>query len=291
MRQIHAAAAVIHQHGRVLMTLKPNWDRLDIPPTKLRDGETGDQAAARCVEEALGVRPTSGLGLLIDHELPQNSLRTNELGHYQVQAYAFEAPTETLPTHTIGEWRTPQEILDAPADQVSPSARALVAKLMEVALEGGRSFPPAGGSATRSSTACVAIARRDGPNGTEWLAQFNQRWGRYFLVGGHEETGETKTECMLRELNEELHVEPSEVELSTQRALSYLAWSIGSWQWTQYDITAIDASFSTAALARINHQTENRWLTAAEIQSERTGDDKLISPTMRFVLEQLGQLA
>lgn len=290
IRTVRAAAAITHHQGRVLLTLKPNWDRYSFPITKLRDAETGDEAAARCVEEDLGSRPTQGLGLLLDTPVLQTNPRTHQVGGYEIQCYCYAASSLDLPPDTVGKWLTPDEVLAAADDDVSETAKDLVKQLKEAALNSKRSFPPVATPHPRTSTACVAMIRRETSTGPEWLAQYNTRWGRYFLVGGHEEAGETKTECMLRELHEELHVEPSVVTLGDHHSLSYSAWSTGYWQWTQYEITAIDVTFSESVLGPISSRPENRWLTVAEIRSERTRDNKLISPTMRFVLEQLGDL-
>lgn len=290
LRAIQASAAITHYQGRVLLTLKPNWDRYSVPITKQRDGETGEQAAGRCIEEDLGFKATEGLGLLLDTPVLQTNPRTHQIGGYEIQCYAYETSSVDLPPDTIGKWLTPDEILAASNNDVSETAQELVKQLKEAALDGRRSFPPTASIRRRMSTACVAIVRRESMNGPEWLAQHNTRWGRYFLVGGHEGDGEKKTECMLRELNEELRVAPSDVELGQHYALNYTAWSTGSWQWTKYKITAIDVSFPDVVLEQITSRPENRWLTPAEIRSERTRDNKLISPTMRFVLKQLGEL-
>jgi len=296
-RRTDTATAIVHHHGKVLVVLKSGWDRFDIPMTKLRidAGETGAQAAARCIQEELGTSTVTEPGLLLDAELLQSSLRTGETGHYQVQVYCHVSSSETLANEVIGKWLTPDEILDPADGEISPTARELIGRLQEAALfggqKGGRSFPPLQSPITRSSTASVAIVRREGSNGPEWLAQWNSAWGRYFLVGGHEEANETTTDCILREVKEELNVDPHEVRIQEGQTLRYSSWSVRSWQPTNYVITAFPVQFPDDVLSRIIARAENRWLTAEEIRRERCRDDKLVSPTMRHVLAEMGELS
>lgn len=295
IRHVNAAAAIIHHEGRILLVLKEGWDQFSLPITRLREREdssgteTGSAAAVRAIEEELGVGPKIEPGLLLDVELLQISGRLNELGHYQVQLFSSEVSAQEVAGDSIAKWLTPAEILSA--EDVAPTARKVVEQLSEAALKGGRQFPPVFASPTRQSTASVAIITRDGGTEPEWLAQYNNRWGRYFLVGGHFEPGESPDDCLVREIQEELGETPENVEHNEGQQLQFTAWSTNSWQWTDYSITAFDVTLSDEASRRIGQDAANRWMNASEISCERCADGKLISPTMSRVLNALEKMA
>ena len=295
IRHVNASAAIIHHDGRVLLVLKTGWDKFSLPITKIDDGgdqaaaETGGAAASRVIEEELGVTTSVEPGLLLDIELLQISGRTGDTGHYQVQVYGYSSESDSVPEATVARWLSPTEILDPKNEEIAPTARTVIAKLSEAALDGGREFPPVAADSPRTSTASPAIIQRNGAQGSEWLAQFNEGWGRYFLVGGHEKAGETAVECLIREVQEELKLTVNEKRLTPLEFEPYDAWSTSAWRDTHYDVSAFALTLGDDEIEDVR-KAENRWLTADEINCERCTDGKLISPTMRAVLTAMGML-
>lgn len=292
LRHVNAAATIIHHQGRILVVLKEGWDQFCVTVTKVdvEAGECGSAGSARDFEKVLGSTPPCGRHLLLDESFAETSLRLGETAHYDFQIYSSELPALSPAADRAGRWLTAEEILDSATEDISPTARRLIRRLSEAALDNGRAFPPTEAPPHRKSTASVAIIRREGRTGPEWLAQYNDRWGRYFLVGGHEEPGETSPQCLQRELHEELHITPDDFTASSLQLLNFTAWSTGSWQLTDYAITAFSVAMTDAAVRRVSSQSVNRWLTATEINSERCTDGKLISPTMRRVLLETGDI-
>ena len=77
----------------------------------------------------------------------------------------------------------------------------------------------------RQSEGGIAVIRRAGRSGrAEWLAQWNERWAAFFLIGGHRETGESFRDCVTREVAEELELGPAAYAVGDPLArLQYLA--------------------------------------------------------------------
>lgn len=300
--RIEVVATIIYCQDRVLLVYNENWEASTLPMTKLRNRqsrsgggaprwERGGEAALRNVREALAIDPPHEPGLLLDVADVQQSDRTGNVGHYQFQVYGYQIDQQHAAPHVFAKWLTCEEILAG--EFISPTARLLTKKLMEASLDHRRSFPPI--PAPRESVASVAIIRQQRDNQPVWLSQWNDNWDRYFLVGGHAGPREGAQTCIERELKEELDLGPHEYSLNRrnpppQQPLVYSAWSTSAWQDTHYTMSCFDVKLTDSSLSRSKQNAANRWLTVADVRDERCADDKLLSPTVRLLLETLGEV-
>jgi ADP-ribose pyrophosphatase YjhB (NUDIX family) len=302
--RIDAVATVAYCGHELLTVHNRHWGAFTLPMTKLRNWESGvvgnpprrergAEAALRNVAEFVGTTTTQTPGLLLDVSDLRQSDRTGEVNHYHVQIYGFELSGRRVAAGVVADWLTPNEILDASRHPVSPTARALVAKLLEAAMtkDRGGNFPPVPTPTIRESVASIAVIRHDRDSRPHWLCQWNQHWERYFLVGGHKDDSESPEECLVREMREELHLNRhQDYNIQRCRPHGYPGWSTRAWQRTQYNITTFDAMLTDRALAAVGRDAANRWLTAEEICSERCADGQLVSPTVYALLWGLGEL-
>ena len=146
----------------------------------------------------------------------------------------------------------------------------------------------------RNSVAAIALIRRETNGQTEWLARWNHNWNAFSFIGGHKEVDETFRECLIREVIEELGLEPDadfHVALSPQSHLEYVGWSDGARAETAYTMELYPLELvGDFTQEKIDHDLENRWLAPTEIQSSRTLDGKPISGTMALLLQMAGLL-
>jgi len=304
LSRIDVVVTVIYCDDSLLMVFNDKWGAFTIPMTKLRHRPLGTQAnrtrwelgadaAMRNVGECLGITSDRTPGLLADVGDVRQSERDGRIRFYHFQVYGFRADRQQAAAGVTAKWLAPDEILDSARSPISPTARALVERLGEIALVQHCRFPPAPApDPRRQSVASIAIIRRTRGDRKQWLCQWNQNWGRYFLVGGHQEPGEDAEACLVREMQEELVFAPgTDYELAKPpRVLEYADWSASTWQETDYRISAFDVELEADARGRVDRAAENRWITKEEILSERCADEKLVSPTARKVLEMLGEL-
>lgn len=300
MIRIDVSATVIFSGTRLLTVYNERWGAFTLPMTKLRRRpldadkvlwERGDIAAVRNVAECLGTTTTRLPVFLMDSGKLARSTSDGKTKHYAFQIFAFEVSEPSAACGLPAEWLTADEILDPAREPVSPTARSLVAGLQEAALGRGGRFPPQlSGPITRSSSASLAVISRTQGHKKEWLTQWNEKWQRYFLVGGHTHTPEIPEQTMRRELEQELGLDQHvHYELYPRKSLSYEAWSTGSWQMTQYDVAVFDVELKPPAMPKIEADAANRWVRADEILSECCDDGKLVSSTTRMVLSRLGE--
>jgi len=146
----------------------------------------------------------------------------------------------------------------------------------------------------RDSVAAIALIRRETNGQTEWLARWNHNWNAFSFIGGHKSDDETFRECLIREVIEELGLEPDadfHVALAPQSHLEYVGWSDGARAETAYTMELYPLELvGDFTQEKIDHDPENRWLAPAEIQSARTLDGKPISGTMALLLQMAGLL-
>lgn len=133
----------------------------------------------------------------------------------------------------------------------------------------------------RRTSAAFAWIDHLSTSGMLYLCQWNRKWQAFNLIGGHQEPGETARQCVVREIAEELGLADSEdiaVAGEPLARIEFTAWSVPLGEWTAYDMTAFAATIaSPAALARVGENAENRWLSAAELTTGRTDDDRAVS--------------
>ena len=298
MDVIEVAVTAIAAGKKILMVRNDQWRSFTLPMTKVQRKPLGladnvtqierwSDAAMRNVGECLGRTLDREPKLLMDVGDLRQSDRTGEVHHYHFQVYLVEVDFERTAPAVVAEWLTPGQVLDEHRRPISPTARELT-KLLEAEAAGrAASFPPmTAGLPRRQSQAAVAVITRQDRGTTRWLVQWNEHWGRYYLVGGHREDGEAGTQCLERELREELNVEPAgyESEPIGTEPLRYTAWSVSAWRDSDYTVWPFRVTLSPEAVAQVGRDSANRWITQAEIRGERCEDDKPVSPTTRKTL-------
>jgi 8-oxo-dGTP pyrophosphatase MutT (NUDIX family) len=150
----------------------------------------------------------------------------------------------------------------------------------------------------RQSEGGIAFIRGLDRNGRAgWLAQWNEGWGGYFLIGGHREPDESFSQCVAREIREELNVLAGEADGftvgSALHPLKYVAWSQRAGQYTDYEMHAFDVTLSQprhAALAAAEDALKLRWLSDAEISGHQAADGRRVSETAHVLLRLAGRL-
>jgi 8-oxo-dGTP pyrophosphatase MutT (NUDIX family) len=152
--------------------------------------------------------------------------------------------------------------------------------------------PPAKRNSMRSSVAAIALIQRQDQGQTQWLARWNENGSAFNFVGGHKEEGESFRDCLIREVAEELGLEPEADFLVAEKAhshLEYVGWSDGARAQTAYTMElyplTLTGDFSHEKIAG---DPDNRWLLPSEIRSARTKDGKVVSGTMALLLEMAG---
>jgi 8-oxo-dGTP pyrophosphatase MutT (NUDIX family) len=140
----------------------------------------------------------------------------------------------------------------------------------------------------RTSVAALALITRSRSEQTEWLAQWNERWGCYSFVGGHKRDHESFRECVVREIAEELHLEHGiDFGVSPEATFhfEYEAYSRGFGQQTQYTVELFSVELKNAAAhGKVDADPHNRWLSPANIRDEAAEDERPVSPTMGQLL-------
>ncbi len=300
--RVDVAVTVVYHGEQLLLVHNPSWGAFTLPMTKIRTKsagldagaerrEAGSDAALRNVAEVLGKTTQREAGLLCDMPELQQSDRSGRVQHYHLEVFGFPVEEGVVPPGLIAEWLARDEVLDPGRRPISPTARRVVARLIEASQDHGGSFPPPVRGGLRSSESRIAIMERRVKNSPQWLVQYNERWGRYFLVGGHAKTGEPALDCLQREISEELDLAPSDYAVGGDRLLDFAAWSASAWQDTRYQMTAFEVSLNPNAEQRVSNAAANRWVTANEVRAECCLDGRLISPAARRVLSELGKIA
>jgi 8-oxo-dGTP pyrophosphatase MutT (NUDIX family) len=149
----------------------------------------------------------------------------------------------------------------------------------------------------RVSEAGLTLIRRSGADGApEYLVQWNDKWQRFALVGGHREPGESFRACCVREVAEELELaEGAEYRVAPEPVappIEYRARSGSAGVETLYRVELYLVELLThAAAARVAADPANRWLTEPEIRRRVThGDGKDVSAQVETVLILAGVL-
>ncbi len=305
MDEIEVAVTIIANGDKILLVWNGNWGAFTLPMTKLHRRMLGmvdnvlrverwSDAAMRNVGECLAQTMADEPKLLLDVGELLQSDRTGSVNHYHFQVYLVHVESERIAPCLTAEWLTVDEIRDASRRPISPTARELTKLLDGEAITRGLPFPPPATVAPRrQSRAAVAITSREERGRKLWLVQWNEHWGRYYLVGGHREDQEAGTECLARELREELDVGPTDYQAEPIGAdpLKYTDWSVSAWQDSDYAVWPFRVRFlADTTVARISKQPGNRWVSAEEIDSERSKDGRPISPTTRKTLQRVGEI-
>jgi hypothetical protein len=152
--RIDVVATVIYSGGRLLTVYNDSWGAFTLPMTKLRNWqvgldaaqvrwELGSEAALRNVAECLRATTDREPGLLMDYGNLMQSDRTRRINHYAFQIFGIEVDRQEAAPGVVAQWLTPDDILDPARQPISPTARKLVAGLLEAELSRKVGFPPA----------------------------------------------------------------------------------------------------------------------------------------------------
>lgn len=277
------------------------WGSFTLPMTKVQRKPLGltegitrverwSDAAMRNVGECLGRTIDREPKLLMDVGNLRQSDRSGQVNHYHFRVYFLEVDSGQTAPGLATDWLTTGQLADEKRRPISPTARELAKPLDAEATDRGLFFPPiAPHTPRRQSQAAVAVITREEQGEQLWLVQWNERWGRYYFIGGHREDGESGTECLERELREELELEPADYQAEPLRdqPLKHVDWSVSAWRNTDYTIWPFRVSLSERAVDTVSKDAANRWITKDEILSERCEDDKPVSPTTRKTLDMI----
>ena len=143
----------------------------------------------------------------------------------------------------------------------------------------------------RQSVSGIAVIRREIDGRTRWLAQWNQNWNAFNLVGGHKLANKSFRECVSREVTEELGLSAGDEFLISDDSLaqaSYIAWSQSAQEDTLYSMKLYAVEICAGAELKVDSNPSNRWLTETEIRQQRCEDGAPVSPTMQRLLDQTG---
>ncbi len=142
----------------------------------------------------------------------------------------------------------------------------------------------------RQSIAAFALFHRESEGRALWLAQWNERWEAFHLVGGHKRPTESFRECAIREVSEELRLaEDKEFVVADQPVahLEYSAWSRSANEQTGYIMELFEARLVGREADRIvNSLPSNRWLSESEILAKKSNDGLAVSETMERLLAE-----
>ncbi len=144
----------------------------------------------------------------------------------------------------------------------------------------------------RTSQAGLACITRVGPNGVEYLTQWNDRWQMYSLIGGHIGVGERYRDCCIREVEEELELQREAFTVGESLGcIEYEAFSHGSGVMTHYVVELFAVALTSDAIQqKVTADATNRWLSGREVVTMKTHDGRPISEQVRTVLSRCGVL-
>jgi len=144
----------------------------------------------------------------------------------------------------------------------------------------------------RQSEAAVALIHRQQDGQARWLAQWNDKWQAYNLVSGHRRRDETFRDCLVREIEEELHLsEGTDYRVSAEAPtqLEFIGFSESTQTETRYIMELFNVELGSGVNPWVEADPANRWLTEAEIQAGRTQDGRPVSGTMKRLLGEVGR--
>ena len=141
-------------------------------------------------------------------------------------------------------------------------------------------------TALPQSNGVIALFSRKSPTGPEYLAQWNEHWKCYFLIGGHEIESTDSRERAIEKVCEELGVTPDGICVANTptKSLAYEAISQRTDEITSYEIKVFDTECDSEASLQIEANAANRWLTLDEIQKGGANDGRTVSAVVNAVV-------
>jgi ADP-ribose pyrophosphatase YjhB (NUDIX family) len=288
-----ALAVISDAQERHLWVWNDKWGSFALPMSKLRRGPHGreapERAALRAGAEALGVpvRVTPGT-LRLPFAKEGFSERLRAVRPYAYQVFGVEPHpdfADRAVPRTPHLWLTAAQALEGGYEPLSDASRDVLDRVLLV-------LPPGHGP-LRRSRAALAVVCRPGPDGRpRWLARWNRPWNGYHFVGGHKDREESFRQCLLREAADELHLAEGTDFTADDRPLErveYVAWSERYQAETKYEMELYRVRLvGPEAVARVDADPLNRWLSAEEIHAGRSADGQRVSEAMGQLLEQTG---
>lgn len=187
-------------------------------------------------------------------------------------------------------WFTSAELLSPPPGiALTETAKHLAPSVLAAA-------PPRVQKLRHSEGAVALIRGTDRYGRAGWLAQWNEGWGAFALIGGHREDGETFAQCVDREVREELGLAaggPAGFTVGAALPLTYVAWSRSAACYTDYELHTFDVTLDPArqkAVVDAEKELHLRFLTPEEVSNEQTTDGRKVSETVWVLLRLAGRL-
>lgn len=216
------------------------------------------------------------------------------LGPFDRHMFAAEdrrvMPTPEVEPGWSWRWLTAPELLGPPPDvRLTPTAAAVAPAVLAAVPPRVRQL--------RGSEGGIAFIRGTGKHGQPaWLAQWNEGWEGFALIGGQREGDETFRECVAREVTEELEIPDGEAPgfgVGAEIPLDYVAWSRRAGEYTAYTMRAFAVTLSPERLAAVNAGSAKlrlHWLTADEVRRHEATDGRRVSETVEVLLTLAGEL-
>lgn len=139
----------------------------------------------------------------------------------------------------------------------------------------------------RTSEGGIALIRKEHEGRTCWLTQWNEGWSAFTFIGGHREGEESFRECVIREVAEELELEPGKsftVAEEPTAHLEYQAYSHSAQAATAYTMVLYDVKVNDDVWEQILANPVNRWVSTDEIRALVCDNGANISETVSLLL-------
>jgi ADP-ribose pyrophosphatase YjhB (NUDIX family) len=175
----------------------------------------------------------------------------------------------------------PASRLNDPAVAFSPTIPAIAPSVLKAVPT--RTFA----KPLRHSEGGIVLIQRTVGGRKQWLAQWNENWKAFFFIGGHREDDETFRDCVIREIKEELGLDPIDCPVAATVAsrVEYKAISKSASELTEYIMELYCAQPNPTGLKKIADNPKNKWLDEDEIERQESHDARRVSVSMQVILD------
>ncbi|MDB5387951.1 MAG: hypothetical protein JWM11_3597 [Planctomycetaceae bacterium] len=300
-----AVVSVVTRPGKAeteyLVIENSNYGGYFFPVTRLKNELKPHQIAEKLVRTDLGYRAE------VHAEWRAEVLDIHFSSRYQQdRLYRFQVCSVELPQIDLMQpynplelalsqrgkrsaWLTASELQENVANHsvsLSSTMQSIAASVLRIVPPRPRTDP------LRKSEGGIALIERTVNGEQQWLAQWNDNWNAFFFVGGHREPNESFRDCVIREVCEELDVQPADFTVADTsiKRLEYIATSRGAEVPTAYTMEPFATQLAPAIELAIDSNSKNAWLTEQDVRSLTAGGVRPISVTMLVVLVMLGHI-
>lgn len=143
---------------------------------------------------------------------------------------------------------------------------------------------------SRRSTSALAVISSNREGQQTWLTQWNTRSEKYHFIGGRIEPGESPTECIKREIQEELQLNENadySIIHPSLGPIRYSAMSESASEETDYQVYLYRVECTPAAIESVSKERENAWLSVDEIVKGVAADGREVSENMARLIDCL----